>query len=131
MNLTPEQLNFFSSLPNETVEKLISCAKMRTIEAGDFLIRENENATTFFIIEEGEVVILRDQIQLGVILKGDILGESSLNGGVRNASAKATRQVKAIEITVPSLAIGCSSALPRRDSVLFRRGPLPRHLAVP
>lgn len=104
MRLTNEQLKIFGSLPEEIIEKLFQCSQMRSIAAGDFLIRENEAATTFFMIEEGELQILKDQIQLGAVRKGDVLGESSINGGVRNASAKALGPVKVIEVSVPALA---------------------------
>lgn len=103
MDLSFEHLQLFPSLPKEILEKLSLCAKKRTIEPGNFIIRENKKAATFFIVKEGEIEILKDHVHVGVVRKGDILGESSLSGELRNASAKAVGQTEVIEVSVPAL----------------------------
>lgn len=97
-------MNFLrSSLPPETLEKLKARSHTKHFKPGDFLLREGESGHSFFIIEEGEIEVLEENMHVGVIHKGDILGESALNGGMRNASAKALTPVIATEVSVKGL----------------------------
>ncbi len=98
-----QSFELFASLPIETIEKIKSCAKSSYFAADDFLVVENEKGSSFFLIEEGEVEILKDQIPIGMLRKGDVLGETSLINRARTASAKAKGAVTAIEISVPPL----------------------------
>ena len=96
--------------------------KIRYFKDGQFLMEENERAMTFFIIEEGEVEIIRDQFQIGTIQKDDIVGESALADGVRIASARAKGDVKAIEFLVESLKKTLSPVeLLKIKSIIFDR----------
>lgn len=99
-----EQLKHFPPLPPEILEQLHANATMRHFAKGEFLIRENEQGNSFFIIESGEVQIFKDNLPVGLVHKGEILGESALNGGKRNASAMANGPVEAIEISTDALA---------------------------
>jgi CRP-like cAMP-binding protein/membrane protease YdiL (CAAX protease family) len=110
MNVSIDQMQFFSFFPKEILEKLMLCAKIRKVEDGEFILRENEKGASFFLIKEGEIGILKDLAQVGVIRKGDVLGESSLNGDLRNASAKALGQAVVIEVSVPALSKKLSQA---------------------
>lgn len=87
----------------DILEKLHARSHTKNFAPGDFLLREGERGHSFFIIEDGEIEILEEDSHVGVIHKGDILGESALNGGTRNASAKALTPVKATEISVKGL----------------------------
>lgn len=98
-----EQLKHFPPLPPEIMEELRANATMKNFAKGDYLIRENEKGTSFFIIEEGEVEVLKDSLPVGIVHKGEILGESALNGSWRTASARAASPVRAIEISVKAL----------------------------
>jgi CRP-like cAMP-binding protein len=99
-----EQLKHFPPLPPEILEQLHANATIRHFTKGDYLLRENERATSFFIIEKGEVEIFKDNLPVGIVHKGEILGESALNGGMRTASAMAKGPVEAIEIATEALA---------------------------
>ena len=92
-----------ATLPIEIIEKIKACAQYSYFTAGDFLAVENKKGSSFFLIEEGEVEILKDQIPIGTLRKGDVLGETSLADRARTASAKAKGAVIAIEIPVPVL----------------------------
>ena len=99
-----EQLKHFPPLSPEIMQTLYSVATKKHFASGEYLIQEHERGHSFFIIEEGEVEIFKSDVPVGVVHKGDILGESALNGGVRNASAKAVGSVEAIEVSVEALA---------------------------
>lgn len=122
MDFSTDQLKIFSSLPKKIIRNLAHCATQRNIEAGDFLILENEKRTSFYIIEEGELEILENQIKLGVLRKGDILGEASLSGGASLVSARALGPVVVIEISMLDLAKKLSpSQIVHIKSAIFER----------
>lgn len=105
-----DQLKHFAALPHEIKEKLHASAQEKNFAPGEYLIKENEKGDSFFIVEEGEVEVLKDNLQVGVVRKGDILGESALNGGLRNASARALGPVRVTEVSVQSLSKKLSKA---------------------
>lgn len=95
--------SFKKSFPPDILEKLQTRTHKRNFAIGDFILREGDKGDTFFIVDEGEIEILEEDQHVGIIYKGDILGESALNGGVRNASAKALTPVIVTEISVKGL----------------------------
>lgn len=97
------QLKRISALPENIVKTLYACSKTIDFKTGDLVIKEKEEGDSFFIIEEGEIEVLKDDVQVGVIRKGDVLGESALNGGIHNASAKAASPAKLIKVSVKAL----------------------------
>ncbi|MBS0629483.1 MAG: cyclic nucleotide-binding domain-containing protein [Verrucomicrobia bacterium] len=98
-----EQLKHFPPLSDEIMQTLYKASAKKEFATGEYLIKEHEKGNSFFIIEKGEVEIFKGNVPVGVIHKGDILGESALNGGTRNASAKANTPVEAIEVSVDTL----------------------------
>lgn len=98
-----EQIKHFPPLPPEIMRTLSSAAEKKQFAPGDYLIKEHEKGKSFFIIESGQVEIFKGELPVGVIHDGDILGESALNGGLSNASAKALEPVAAFEISVEKL----------------------------
>jgi len=99
-----EQLKNFPPLPEEIMKILSSVAIKKQFAEGEYLIKEKQKNRSFFIIEEGEVEIFKGDFPVGVVNKGDILGESALNGGLTNASAQALRPVEVFEVSVDALA---------------------------
>jgi hypothetical protein len=97
--------------------------------AGDFLFREGELGTEMFILQEGQVEILKTvngvDEQLAVLEKGDFFGEMSLLEDLpRTASARAVTPCKVIRIngatfdqmlrTKPEIAVRIMRKLSRR-----------------
>lgn len=97
--------------------------------AGEFLFREGELGTEMFILQEGQVEILKTvnsvDEQLAVLEKGDFFGEMSLLEDLpRTASARAVTDCKVIRIngatfdqmlrTKPEIAVRIMRKLSRR-----------------
>jgi CRP-like cAMP-binding protein len=66
--------------------------------AGETIIREGDPAESFYLIADGEVVVYHEEAPnepIATLTKGDYLGEASaMEGAVRSASARATRQTE-------------------------------------
>lgn len=112
----------FDSLPKSTIEKLSAHMKVRYFKDGEYLMKENESSNFFFIIEEGEVEIIKGTYPIGILYKDDFLGESALIGRPRNASARAKGNVKTVEFPTARLAkILTSDELSKIKSLVFER----------
>ena len=46
---------FFEGMPDPHLERIAGCGKLVRFKAGEFLMREGEEANTFYLIREGEV----------------------------------------------------------------------------
>jgi len=73
------------------------------IEAGEFLFREGESANYAYILDEGEIEIVKNGpdgvIKLSEITKGTIFGEMALlDGAPRSAGARATKKTSLTEV---------------------------------
>lgn len=99
-----DSVGLFSNLPEEIIEKLKACSLSRQFAPGEFLVQESEKGSSFFILQEGEVDMLKDGISLGILGRGEVVGESSLINKAFNTSAKAIENVTVMEISVPDLA---------------------------
>ena len=71
--------------------------------AGEFIFQEGDLGTEMFILQEGEVEILREvdgsEVSLALLEKGDFFGEMSLLEELpRTASARARTDVKLLQI---------------------------------
>jgi CRP/FNR family cyclic AMP-dependent transcriptional regulator len=77
------QQPFLQNLDPEHLQLLVGCASNVRYEAGQFLLREGEEANEFFIIRSGKVAIEiyspeRGPINIETIGEGDVLGWSWL-----------------------------------------------------
>jgi CRP/FNR family transcriptional regulator, cyclic AMP receptor protein len=101
-DLTPEELAEFSRQ-----------ARSLQIPAGECIFRENDTASDLFIIESGQIEIVkldpstRNEAVLSQLASGDVVGEMALvDRGLRSASARATTIAELMVIPFDAL---CSS----------------------
>ncbi len=74
---------FFSGVPFEYIVKLAVCADATTYETGDWIIREGDDASHFFLITAGHVALETHSPERGSVCvqtlgRGDIIGWSWL-----------------------------------------------------
>jgi len=85
----------FQSLPRTDLERIAGLAAPRQLEPGEFLYRQGDPGDRFYVVERGEIEILRerplaDHEILAVKRAGDTFGERSLlNEAPRTTSARA------------------------------------------
>ena len=51
---------FFQGMSDEHLETIAGCGKLARFKAGEYLLREGDEADTFYIVREGEVAIESD-----------------------------------------------------------------------
>jgi CRP/FNR family cyclic AMP-dependent transcriptional regulator len=75
--------DFLSDLSAKHTRLIVSCAKNIRFHAGDFLMREGRDATTFYLVRVGRVALEinvpgRGTVQMESVGPGDVLGLSWL-----------------------------------------------------
>ena len=58
---------FFEGMPDPHLETIAGCGKLVRFKAGEFLMREGEEANTFYLVREGEVAIESDVPAAGAL----------------------------------------------------------------
>lgn len=85
----------FAGLPPEQLELLVRSLRYRHCRAGDTIFRQNDDGTSFYIIESGAVKVQRassegKEVILAMLRPGDFFGELALfDGAPRSADAVA------------------------------------------
>lgn len=94
------RIPFFTSLPAEELDRLISELEALNLASGEILFREGDPGEHLYIVVKGELEILMapdtsNELLLNLLHEGEYLGEMSLvqPGGHRTASARARGDV--------------------------------------
>jgi CRP-like cAMP-binding protein/membrane protease YdiL (CAAX protease family) len=103
--------SLFNKFTDEQLDKLASIiSETRTISAGDFLVLEGEQASEIFLIQSGELEVVKKEVgsdQHHVLAKlsaGMSVGEVSLlDAGPRSASVRALGEASALVIPIDEL----------------------------
>lgn len=100
----------FSGLDPEQIAKIISLAKSTSYQPQQFIIKEGDIAHNIFIIIEGEVEVIKNDIDnqnqylLAHLNKGAIIGEMSLLSDLpRAATVRALKPTTTLEIPIDDL----------------------------
>ena len=131
--MDPERLAslpVFADLDDGQRAEVAGCTREVTVEAGETLAMQGDNAYEFFVIEAGEAEVRRDGEVIASVGHGDVVGEIGLLvTGTRTASIVATtpmrliamfsREFKQVEDRMPAIAKGLRATM--RDRGLARR----------
>ncbi|KAH0502312.1 cGMP-dependent protein kinase 2 [Microtus ochrogaster] len=86
-------VSLLKNLPEDKLTKIIDCLEVEYYDKGDYIIREGEEGSTFFILAKGKVKVTQsteghDQPQLiKTLQKGEYFGEKALiSDDVRSAN---------------------------------------------
>jgi CRP-like cAMP-binding protein len=111
---------FFGTLPETDLRRIAPLLREVSIASGDFLVREGERALEVFIIDDGEVQILKrdpDDGQLQEITRlgpGESVGELALiDQRPRSASARALRTTRVYALSLTDVAEAGAAAVIR------------------
>lgn len=87
----------FNNLPAQDLQQLVSSLQTCQLEAGAVLFREGEQGEAFYVVQAGQIEIIKAlgtpyELVLARRLPGEFVGEMSLlaPGGLRTASVRAT-----------------------------------------
>lgn len=95
----------FGAINDDTLKFLVDRAKDVNVAKDDFFFRENDEGSSMFVLEEGQVAVLKSWVgqskNLAYLNKGDCFGEMALiEMGARSASVQATEDCTAIEVSI-------------------------------
>jgi CRP/FNR family cyclic AMP-dependent transcriptional regulator len=104
---TLQQMPIFGGIRAEVLEFLLSASTIVSVPAGQFFFHENDKAQSMFVLETGEVAVLKlwtgQPFVLGHLVQGDCVGEMALMDLFpRSASILAIKDCIAIELSTAS-----------------------------
>jgi CRP-like cAMP-binding protein len=94
----------FGAIRGDTLEFLVDLAREIRVKGGDFFFQENDEGASMFVLEEGEVTVIKnwhgEPQHLTCLQAGDCFGEMSLlQCSPRSASILAATDCVALELT--------------------------------
>ena len=100
-----QTMPIFGAINDDTLKFLVDRAKDVNVAKDDFFFRENDEGSSMFVLEEGQVAVLKSWVgqskNLAYLNKGDCFGEMALiEMGARSASVQATEDCTAIEVSI-------------------------------
>ncbi len=103
-----QAMPIFGGLRADVLDRVVEAAKVVTTARGEYFFHEGDKAESMFVLEAGEVALLRhsagEHYVLGQLRAGDCFGEMALfDLFPRSASVVATAPCTAIELSTTSL----------------------------
>ena len=100
------QVPLFKNLPPEDLQRLVDTLDTCEIETGEILFRERERGDSFFVVQEGQIEIIKamgtpEELLVARRAPGEFVGEMSLlePSGLRTASVRAVTQARLWRMT--------------------------------
>ena len=102
-----QRMPIFGGIRADMLEFLVNAAQMTTVPGGQYFFREEEKATAMYVVESGEISILKSwndqQYEIGRLGPGDCFGEMALiDLFPRSASVLAVQDCTAITLSTDS-----------------------------
>jgi CRP/FNR family transcriptional regulator, cyclic AMP receptor protein len=99
-----KSIPLFASLPKHELRRIAQAADEIDVSEGKELLRRDEFAYEFMVIEDGQAEVTRDGEHVADLGPGDFLGEiAALEHGTRNASVVARSRMSLIVMTARDL----------------------------
>jgi CRP-like cAMP-binding protein len=119
----------FDGLSEEELTRVANWIEPRNVEAGRVVVPKGESGYTFFVIEQGEVVVDQDGRDLAHLGPGDFFGEMAILGqGTRVATVTASTdatfltmfglEFRQLEAELPGVAERIVAAVDARQKAL-------------
>ena len=104
---TLQRMPIFGGMRADVLDFLLEASAVARVDKGKFYFHEHEKAESMFVLEAGEVAVLKlwegQQCLLGHLRQGDCFGEMALMDlGPRSASVMAVKDCTAIELSTAS-----------------------------
>ena len=120
--------SFFQSLDEDNIKEILSHLKMEKYDAGDIILEKGEPGRNLFIIAQGKVEILDNEVRIAILGTGEIFGEMSLiSGNPVTATVQALEPLTLLYLNgryfseilhkIPSIQIFLTRLLARRIAV--------------
>ncbi len=94
-----ENVNFFQSLTNEQKDSISAVLTTQKFKKGEYIVVEGDPASSFYVIKEGEISVLKGDKEIRKMEKGDSFGEQALYyNTVRSCSVRADGEVRCLAL---------------------------------
>jgi CRP/FNR family transcriptional regulator, cyclic AMP receptor protein len=94
------ELPLFEGLDDESLRTVSKAAQEVSVQEGAELVREGDYSYNLSIIDEGQAEVVHDGEVVATLGPGDVFGEVGVvRKGLRNATVRATTQVRLITLT--------------------------------
>ncbi|WP_052226261.1 MDR family MFS transporter/patatin-like phospholipase family protein [Microbacterium mangrovi] len=95
----PVEDSLFARLPAPVRERIERSAPHRTVPAGEWILRQGDEASSMFVLLAGRAEVVIDDRVVRELGPGAVVGELALlTGGVRSASIRARRDCRVLEV---------------------------------
>ncbi len=95
----------FAGLPGDALAALASTARFLTFAPGEAVVREGEASRALYVIDHGEVMVLRGGQAVARVGPGEVFGEMAfLSGAPRAATVRAASGLTVVEVDAHALA---------------------------
>lgn len=103
-----KEVAIFGGMSEEIIEFILAHAVESSLKKGEYLFKEGEKSTSMYLIEKGEVAIIKQcgshQYLLRRLVTGDCIGEMALFDFMpRSASGYIMEDTKLLEISASNL----------------------------
>jgi len=103
-----QRMPIFGGLRRDILELLVGAAEVTSVPRNQYFFRENDRATAMFVVEAGEVSVLKSwnakEYEIGRLGPGDCFGEMALiDLFPRSASVRAVQDCSAITLSMESV----------------------------
>jgi serine/threonine-protein kinase len=101
-------IQFFSSFTREQVHRILDTASIIKVSAGNVIMNEGEIDDSFFVILSGRAVVIKNNVKIATIQRGECFGEMAyLSGDSRVATV--TSETDCILLKISSMLLDKSS----------------------
>src|SRR5216683_1504768 len=100
LDKTLKRASPFARLPDDTVWSLARQLETRDAQKGDVIVREGDEADSFYLVRTGRLEVKSGAKRLAVLQGGDSFGEVAiLTGGRRNATVQALEDSQLLSLS--------------------------------
>lgn len=111
-------VHLLQSLPPEDISPLVHSARIVRLEPGQELFREGEAGSSLYLIDEGELEVIRGGVRVAILTPGESVGEMAVvTGAPRTATIRALEKTRLFYIPKPAFDELVNSAARVRDRV--------------
>lgn len=111
-------VHLLQSLPPEDISPLVHSARIIRLEPGQELFREGEAGSSLYLIDAGELEVIRGGVRVAILTPGESVGEMAVvTGAPRTATIRALEKTTLFYIPKPAFDELVNSAARVRDRV--------------
>lgn len=111
-------VHLLQSLPPEDISPLVHAAKVVRLQPGQELFREGDAGSSLYLIDEGELEVIRGGARVAILTPGETVGEMAVvTGAPRTATIRALEPTRLFYIPKPAFDQLVQSAARVRDRV--------------